>query len=235
MKNYKVLWLIILILILVVGSLTVVLFLNIIQLNNLRTESTSLEGDYSSLEDEFFSLVSDLESIQQNLTTTSLELVTCNDQLSEAKDNIQAIDLEMQDLTQSSQERYEDLESNLISSRDQLASNIRKLSDLREIEDKYNQLICDSDLIDQFNMDYSSIQSSSSRLQGFVANLPGTDHISYAIRNTLWNNADSKIHGIRYVSDDGNTYSTQFLVYVNELAMKQGTFYIDDQCWLDPP
>ena len=84
-------------------------------------------------------------------------------------------------------------------------------------------------------MDYSSIQSSSSRLQGFVANLSDTDHVSYAVRNTLWNNADSKIHGIRYVSNDGKTYSRQLLVYIDELGWDEGTFYIDGQCWLDSP
>ena len=228
MKNYKVLWGIILIFVLISGALSIILFQNITQLNNAHAESDILGESLSSLDSEF-------NDLQQNLNQTKTDLSKCENQLSTTVEKLQTTEKTLQDLTQSSQDRIENLDSRLKSSRDQLASNVQKLGELEDIEDKYNQLVCDSDNLGQLNMDYSSIQSSSSRLQGFVANLHDTDHVSFAVRNTLWNNADSKIHGITYVSDDGKTYSRQFLVFVNELGWEEGTFYIDGQCWLDPP
>lgn len=228
MKNHIILWVIIIILILVVGSLTVFLFTTNNQLYNVRLASASFEQDIASLESE-------LDLSQQNFNNSTNELTSCKSHLSTAEQNIQDTEQELLDLNLTSQDTIENLEGQLQLSRDQVATKSTKLRELEDIEEEYNQLICDSDNNGQLNMDYSSIQSSSSRLQGFVANLHDTDHVSYAVRNTLWNNADSKIHGITYVSDDGTTYSRQFLVYVDELGWEEGTFYIDGQCWLDSP
>ena len=228
MKNYKVLWGIILILILVVGSLSVLIFLNINQLNNLRNQSASDQKDISSLESE-------LAISQQEFTDTTKELSSCESRLSTTEENLQATEQELLNLTQSSQDEIQNLEDQLKTSRDQLTSKLRELGELKTIELQYNKLVCDSDSYGQLNMDYSSIQTSSSRLQGFVANLPDVDHTSYTFRNTLWNNRDSKIHSVRYVSTDGNTYSRQFLVYADDGRWNNATFNIGGQCWLDPP
>ena len=228
MKNYKVLWGIILILVLITGSLSIVLIQNITQLNNVRAESDSFAESLSTLDSEF-------NTLQQNLDQAKTEISTCENQLSTSENELQATEHELQELTQSSLESIENLERQLELSRDQVDTKSARVRDLVDFENKYNHMICDPDLIDLLKMDYSSIQSSSSRLQGFVANLNDTDHVSFAVRNTLWNNADSKIHGINYVSNDGKTYSRQFLVYVDELGWEEGTFYIDGRCWLDSP
>jgi uncharacterized protein (DUF3084 family) len=228
MKNFKLLWGLIIILILGIGSLAILLFLNQTKVNNLQKASSPLAHDLSALGAE-------LILKKQNLDKVSSDLDSCTSQLNTAEEKFQTADRELQELTQSSQESIEKLESQLALSRDQIAVKNTSLRELESIANKYNQLICDPYSMDQLKMDYSSLQSSSSRLQGFVANLDDTDHVSNSVRNTLWNNADSKIHGITYVSDEGNTYSRQFLVYVNELGWDEGTFYIDGQCWLDPP
>jgi hypothetical protein len=100
----------------------------------------------------------------------------------------------------------------------------------------YRQTMCRDELTDNFKMEYDDIQTISSRLQSYVAGLPDVKRISYTYRTSVWNNADSKLHGVMYTSKaDGNQYAMQFLVYVNELGFKPATFYIDEQCWLDAP
>ena len=100
----------------------------------------------------------------------------------------------------------------------------------------YKDIMCDQELTDTFKMEYSDIQTISSRLQSYVAGLPDVQRISYTYRTTVWNNAQSKLHGVMYTSkEDGKQYAMQFLVYVDELGWTPSTFYIDQQCWLDAP
>lgn len=192
---------IILILALVSGALSILLFQNINQLNIAHAEWDTLDDSLSALD-------SKLISVQLNLNQTEPELSNCENQLSTSEHALKASERSLQELSETSQERTEILDSQLSSSRDQLASIVKRVGELGEIEDNFNKMICDPDLIGLLKMDYSSIQSSSSRLQGFVANLEDSDHVRFAVRNTLWNDTDSKIHRIGYVSDDGNTYST---------------------------
>jgi len=96
---------------------------------------------------------------------------------------------------------------------------------------RLNRLLCDP----QYTMDYTSILAASSRLMGYVDGLESVAYVSGTLRNTLWDNADSKVHVIRYIGSDGNPYSMQFLVYFDEFGWEPSTFYIDGQCWLDAP
>ena len=96
---------------------------------------------------------------------------------------------------------------------------------------RLDRLLCDP----QYTMDYTSILAASSRLMGYVDGLESVAYVSGTLRNTLWDNADSKVHVIRYIGSDGNPYSMQFLVYFDEFGWEPSTFYIDGQCWLDAP
>lgn len=228
MKNYKILWGMIIILILISAALSITIIQNFNQLAKARAESNVLSESLSSMESEF-------DSSQEKLRQAESKLSNCENKLRTSKDATQASEQSLRELTETSQERIENLDSQLSSSRNQLASTLKRVGELEEIEDKYNQVICDPNLMEQLKMDYSGIQASSSRLQGFVSTLPDVDHISWAYRTTIWNNTDSKVHGVRYVSEDGNAYSHQYLVYVKEFGWDEATFDIGGQCWLDPP
>lgn len=127
---------------------------------------------------------------------------------------------------------------NLISIQEDEISTLTKdkrniQNSLNETSRKLNKLICDENLN---NMDYKDILTSSDRLAAFMSGLPDVERTSFTLRNTLWNNALSKVHVITYLSkEDGNVYSMQFLVYYDEFGLTPSTFWIDEQCWLDAP
>jgi predicted nuclease with TOPRIM domain len=165
------------------------------------------------------------------LNQIQLELTSTKDKLSKLEstqaDTASALEKTKANLEKANQEKadLEKSKSDLQSQLSQAKSDIAKLS----IENR--RLICDENL----DMDYSGVMAATSRLMSFVDGLPDTEHISTGFRNTLWSNADSKIYGIRYVSEDGETYARQFLVYFNELGFTPAVFYVDGQCWLDVP
>jgi hypothetical protein len=93
--------------------------------------------------------------------------------------------------------------------------------------------ICEESLT---GMDYSSIANASAILMGFVAQQPWAERTQGTFRDSIWNNVDTKIHGVRYIgSRDHQPYVTYFMVYFPELTWKRGVYWLDRQCWLDRP
>jgi outer membrane murein-binding lipoprotein Lpp len=85
-------------------------------------------------------------------------------------------------------------------------------------------------------MDYTSIMDASTMLMAFVAQQPWAERVQGTFRDSIWTNAGSKIHGIRYVdSSDHLPYVTYFMVYFEEFSWDRGVFWIDRQCWLEGP
>jgi hypothetical protein len=166
-----------------------------------------------------------LENTNTNLQEVSDELEQKQSQLSQAETTLNETQkaLEEEKAKNSKLEKdYNDKNSLLTEAR----------SELNNVKPKLDKLLCPK----QFGeMDYSSIINASERLQYYVSTLPDVVQVSSTMRNTLWNNADSKVHVITYKFTDGQFYSMQFLVYMDEFDWARGTFYVDGQCWIDPP
>jgi hypothetical protein len=106
--------------------------------------------------------------------------------------------------------------------------------------DKYNELdalYADKYICDEYiDMDYSSVTASLQDLKNFYARQPSVERVTDEYTENLWNNTGSKIHTLVYISEeDGMEYIDHFVVYFNEPGMRQGTFWVKKQCWLDPP
>jgi TolA-binding protein len=83
-------------------------------------------------------------------------------------------------------------------------------------------------------MDYTSVADASTMLMAFVAQQPWAERVQGTFRDSIWTNAGSKIHGVRYVdSSDHLPYVTYFMVYFDEFGWERGVFWVDRQCWLE--
>jgi hypothetical protein len=170
-----------------------------------------------SLSGALASSQADLSSVNGQLERANTTIAGANDTISTqeahlATDESEVATLEAENTT---------LHRDLAVSRSEASSASARL----------DRLLCDP----QYTMDYTSILAASSRLMGYVDGLEDVAYVSGTLRNTLWDNADSKVHVIRYIGSDGNPYSMQFLVYFDEFGWEPSTFYIDGQCWLDAP
>jgi hypothetical protein len=85
-------------------------------------------------------------------------------------------------------------------------------------------------------LDYDNNSKIMIKLQSYVSDLPNVRSVSFVIPEKVYPNTDSQLYYVNYISESsGNLYSMRFLVYVNELGWKKGTFSIDGQCWIDYP
>ena len=83
-------------------------------------------------------------------------------------------------------------------------------------------------------MTYDDILTVSSNLMAWVTYQPWADRSNMTVRDSVWNNTDTKLHGVHYTaSEDGQRYLTWFLVYFDEFGWSEGVFWLDGQCWLE--
>jgi len=83
-------------------------------------------------------------------------------------------------------------------------------------------------------MSYGDILNSSTNLMAWVANQPWATRANSTMRDTIWTNTDTKLHGVFYTSsEDNQQYLTWFLVYYDEFGWEEGVFWLDGECWLD--
>lgn len=188
----------------------------------------------------FLNLNSELAAAQSELTSKQSKLDILNSELAEKSGEADSLSLNLDE----AQTSISDLEAAIASNEDDIETKDNEIAqlkidkanldnDLNLTEAKLENYLCEEQLT---NMNYHDILTSSDRLAAFMSGLPSVDRTSYTFRNTVWNNAMSKIHGVVFYSKtDGNTYSMQFLVYYDELGWKKGTFWIDEQCWIDSP
>jgi flagellar biosynthesis chaperone FliJ len=188
-------------------------------------------SDLSSLNVELQAALSEVSEHRSKAETLSEELSTSSKEVEDKNATISDL-----------QSRLSEAESQWKAANDQLTlledEKAELTKSLRESSTAHSRLAsriefyeCD----DSINMDYSGVMAASSRLMAYVDGLPGVNHTSTTYRDTIWSNADTKIYGVRYVDDDGETYSTLFLVYFTEFGMEKGVFSVDRQCWLDSP
>jgi hypothetical protein len=101
-----------------------------------------------------------------------------------------------------------------------------------EYQDDYKSLICTRTIV---GMDYKNILNASIKLQAYMTGDPGVKQVSLTMRNSLWDNAKTKVHVIRYTDPKGDVYSKQFIVYFDEYGFRPSVFSIDGQCWVNAP
>lgn len=161
--------------------------------------------------------------------------------LEDLRTNISSLETEIQ--------RLENVESNLVTREEELEAALSELETLRsnydDLEDERAELNRKTSILESTiseyrcdegvsSMSYSNILDSSSKLQAWVTNQPWASRSTSTIRDSIWNNTDTKLHGIYYVaSKDNERYLTWFLVYYDEFGWDKGTFWLDGQCWLE--
>jgi hypothetical protein len=182
---------------------------------------------------DYIATTQDLETANELIDNKDLKISSIENELNSALEKISENNKLISD-----QEALIIDKDNLISKQADEITNLEK--DNKSIQNSLNsanrqldQLICEHQLT---NMNYEDILTSSDRLAAFMSSLPDVERTSYTFRNTVWNNAMSKIHGINFISKtDGKVYAMQFLVYYDEFDFKIGTFSIGGQCWVDSP
>ena len=144
MKNYKLLWGVIVVLLITMGSISYALIISFNRYNDIQQVQISIKDDLLSLQSEL-----DL-SEQANIEAIN-ELNSCEDQLSSAEQNISSLEDEMLSceeeitaLDQTAQENVENLEEQVNSIRGQLSERTMELGDFRN---KFNKLMCDPDSV----------------------------------------------------------------------------------------
>lgn len=157
------------------------------------------------------SLQDELKQNASELVDAETELASLQSQLGEVQDERDAVS--------------EQLEQ---SKRDSDAARAENF----EISRALDKLICRQKIA---SMNYSGILEATSRLEAYTNSLSYVAYVNGSYRDSLWNNTDTKVHAIRYTHSDGNPYSVQYLVYFDEFGWKPSTFFIDEQCWIDPP
>lgn len=186
-------------------------------LNKEKTNFTELEVSIDALDEELDGANHQFQELETDVEDYQEEIVSLEKSLGETEEELSSTQSEFNDLT----DKYNELH-------DLYGKNVRRISSLEKEAEKY---ICDESL----NMDYSGIAASSERLMDFYARQSHVEHVRYAYRDHIWTNTDTKIHSIRYIENDGEEHVDHFLVFVNEFGMKEGTFWLSKQCWLDPP
>jgi outer membrane murein-binding lipoprotein Lpp len=112
----------------------------------------------------------------------------------------------------------------------ELSAANSSLSKLRVLA---NKLTCQDEITD---MKYENILDASTIMAAWWARQPDVERVQGTYRDSIWSNADTKVHAVRYISsDDGQPYVEHFLVYFPEFDMNPGVFWVKGQCWLDVP
>ena len=168
--------------------------------------------------EEFLQLQNEVASLQTELADLEAEKSELSTQLDESSGELEAAQVQISTL----QGQIDSLE----------ATKDQQAGDLSQYRRALNGLIC-PDKIN--NMSYDTILNATSRLEAYVNSLSGVQYTSGGYRDSLWGNADSKVHAIRYNWEDGQQYTMQFLVYFDEFDFEKATLFIDGQCWVDPP
>lgn len=159
-------------------------------------------------------------------------------QFEEAQATIQQLNGEvasLQSLADGHQATAVAAEARIAESQSQLeevrAERVEALRTVSELTRTVAQYECEETLSD---MQYDSIVDASTMLEAFVAQQDWSERVNGSYRDSIWSNADSKIHGVRYVdASDHQPYVAYFMVYFDEFEFDRGVFWIDRQCWLE--
>jgi hypothetical protein len=85
------------------------------------------------------------------------------------------------------------------------------------------------------DISYSDNNTVIVQLQAYVSRMSGVKSVSYAIPERLFSNTSSELVHITYTNTEGKQFSMRFIIYNDEFGWKPAIFFIDGQCWIDPP
>ena len=112
-----------------------------------------------------------------------------------------------------------------------LSENADQRRQISTLSSDFEKIMCEEELNP---MTYDDILTVSSNLMAWVTYQPWADRSNMTVRDSVWNNTDTKLHGVHYTaSEDGQRYLTWFLVYFDEFGWSEGVFWLDGQCWLE--
>jgi len=229
MKNHKILWGMIVLLIAAILVEAVSIYTLFGRWRNTTTELIQARQGIDSLKSELEEAHNTINEETAHVADLEAQLQTAQDERSALVEEKASLLDQMASMEAEYQSQIELLDEEKLALQKKLSANTTQIT---KFETELGKLKCDKSL----TMDYSSILASSSRVQSFVDGLPNVDHVSWTYRDSIWTNTDTKIHGVRYIAEeDGEQYVMLFLVYTDEFGMKASTFWIDEQCWLDPP
>jgi hypothetical protein len=158
--------------------------------------------------------IADLEANEKSLTEQVSQFTTSTHEL-------EALIEEKGDLFEELQEDYDEL----------LSENADQKRQLVTMSSDIDKVMCEEELN---GMTYDDILTISSKLMAWVTNQSWAERSNMTIRDTIWTNTDTKLHGVSYTaSKDGQRYLTWFLVYFDEFGWSEGVFWLTEQCWLE--
>lgn len=168
------------------------------------------------------------------------EISTLKEEITESESTVQGLQDEVESLldeTNTLQSEYEVLQSDfeeLVEEKDLLSDDyISAITELTIAEGTLSRQICDLQIDD---MVYENIYDVSTILAGWWVKQAGVYSVQGTYRDHIWSNADTKIHTVRFTSeDDYNPYVEHFLVFFEEFGWNEGIFWLSGQCWLDSP
>ena len=93
--------------------------------------------------------------------------------------------------------------------------------------------LCESTLE---NMKYTSPAGTVDILEGWFALQPDVAEVQGKYSTQFWADVKSRIHTIRYISEESGVSETAtFLIFFEEGGWQPGLLNMTDQCWLDFP
>jgi len=86
------------------------------------------------------------------------------------------------------------------------------------------------------NMRYDSAIGTIAIIEGWFAMQPFVQEMQGTYSVNFWNDVNSRIHTIRYIStEDGLTTTDSFLIMFEEAGWQPGVLWMTESCWLDYP
>lgn len=86
------------------------------------------------------------------------------------------------------------------------------------------------------NMRYQNPASAIAVLEGWFAVQPQVEELQGTYSTQFWQNVNSRIHTIRYLSTEtGLSETATFLIFFEEAGWRPGLLDMTNQCWVDFP
>lgn len=176
---------------------------------------------------------SEFQSAQSRIVELEAQVDSGTDEIRALEDQVQELESDIEVLEADRAEAVaelaglEDDYADLQTERNDLNRQVLNLS--RQV----GELVCAQQISD---MKYENILDASTIMAAWWARQPDVERVQGTYRDTIWSNADTKIHAVRYISlQDNQPYVEHFLVYFLEFSMSPGVFWVGGQCWLDAP
>lgn len=177
-----------------------------------QSDLEQAQSSVTELQDQVTELQSVIDDSKSENSSLSDQLAEANDELTQVRDERDELQAELNQTT----EDYNSARSRLTKATSQL-----------------NQLVCSQQIDD---MKYDNILDASTIVAAWWARQSSVERVQGTYRDSIWSNADTKIHAVRYIAaEDNQPYVEHFLIYFREFGMTPGVFWVGGQCWLDAP